>query len=421
MNPYKETPSELLNLLVDGELDSSQQSELFSELHQNEELRREYDELLAIRKSVRKDIIAFTPPAEAGKAIFQRLGFAPPYLGNIVKTPLLRRFWLPVASALVASLFTAILFTNSDYFKENILGKYSNTNVPVSYSSEKQNTVNINENNSSGKISIVNKDNSDGNSNFTDKNRVQTLSNNGNTANLTITGNQHNNTDLSLSALPNEEQIHTPELELFVSTDLTNGAGFLPLTKKPKVAYITNPGGTFESPLSNSFQLISDKNGKVLLILRGIAAESFQNVPDETNSTIFSNLSIGGFYKISNNFRLGAELSQEPFAQSFSRNGNIITQNPMLLCFAAGARYEANEIHTLFGAQPYIQLLVGGAFDSGAITGSIGKTQVGLQWLQRNGFGAFIGGEFTGLIYKNESEMLFTSRAGFTFGIAFSF
>jgi hypothetical protein len=72
------TPSEMLHLFVDGELSSSQEHILFSELAGNDDLQSEMRELLSIRDSVQNDIEAFTPPVEATQGVFSRLGFTNP-------------------------------------------------------------------------------------------------------------------------------------------------------------------------------------------------------------------------------------------------------------------------------------------------------------------------------------------------------
>lgn len=409
MNAYKETPSELLNLLVDGELDAVRQTELYSALQQSEELRGELDELLAIRESVRKDTEAFSPPADAGRGVFQRLGFTPP--AGTLNTPLWKKLWIPAAAAVVASLFTALMITNpgSDDLTDNTPIEPNHSKIPVSYSvpGEQMNSE------------IVESENNFDNNNSTD-NRVSVKTVN------TPNAENNNNRIVSNNSSRNGFTLNNSDLETNNSflSNVNNAQTFGGINLIAANAYADPSFGSINvhpgNMLMDNFALSSNKEGTMLLFVRGIAASSFNSVPDETQSTMFSNMSAGAFYKISENVRLGGEVSQEPFAQEFLYNGNQVTQNPMLICITAGARFETEKIEAMAGAQPYAQLLAGGALDNGALTGGVGKAQLGLQWVQASGFGAFIGGEVTGLLYE-QNDLLFSGRGGFTFGISFGF
>lgn len=423
MNTYKDTPSELLNLLVDGELKSEHQPELFSALQQNEALRNEFDELIAIRESVRKDTMAFTPPADAGKALFQRLGFTPPNSAGLVKAPLIKRIWLPVASALVASLFTAVLITNFDTINTAIFGEPSQQKIPVSYSNEVQTPINDinNQNIKTETNSLNNESNALTDKSFNNSSNVNSKNNN-----QYMPDKPELNNNLTVPQQTDLYRDNSSSYYIFASPYTTNGYNLLPIACNNTSVNNTLGFGSIKEQsdyklLATEMSFYGNKNGKLLVLLRGIAAMPFQSVPDQTKTTLFSNLGAGAFYKLDNQFRLGAEISQEPFTQSFIYNGNRVTQNPMFLCLTAGARYEMSEIKTLLNAQPYIQLLAGGAIDEGALAGGICKTQIGMQWLQNKGLGAFFGAELTGLFYENQSEVLVSGRGGFTFGIAFGF
>ncbi len=70
--------SELISEFLDGSLDVAKEDTLFSGLSANEDLRSELKELLAIRRAVGSDKVAFTPSAASTHAIFSQLGFTAP-------------------------------------------------------------------------------------------------------------------------------------------------------------------------------------------------------------------------------------------------------------------------------------------------------------------------------------------------------
>lgn len=111
------TPSEMLTLLLDGELNGADEEILFKTLAGNEELRAELGEMLAVREAVKKDVEAFAPPAAAKANIYQSLGLGEQ--SKPVAPPILARFnwvkkiWAPALAAVLAALFTTALLNEN--------------------------------------------------------------------------------------------------------------------------------------------------------------------------------------------------------------------------------------------------------------------------------------------------------------------
>jgi len=127
MNTYNaQNPSEMLHLLFDGELDSSMETPLYASLVQNEDLRSELRELIAIRDSIRRDVEAYTPPFAATQGIFSKLGYTPPIIPKAVNNApfgfwglMRQKLWNPAVTAFLASIITALLFLNFYQGNEN--------------------------------------------------------------------------------------------------------------------------------------------------------------------------------------------------------------------------------------------------------------------------------------------------------------
>lgn len=107
LNQY--SPSEMLSLYMDGELDSSLIPSFEEELSKNSDLQSEYRELLAIREAVQKDVKKLVPPYETTATLFESLGIS--YTSSIASSPTVgMSIWQQIMMPLVAS-FSAALVT----------------------------------------------------------------------------------------------------------------------------------------------------------------------------------------------------------------------------------------------------------------------------------------------------------------------
>lgn len=118
------SPSELLNLMIDGEIGAEGSAELHKLMADDTSLQSEFSELMKIRNSVHNDSEAFTPPVEAREFIFGQIGFesiskvAPP------AASWMSRYLIPGSAAIIASIVTAFVVWNvsdkpNDIAKEN--------------------------------------------------------------------------------------------------------------------------------------------------------------------------------------------------------------------------------------------------------------------------------------------------------------
>jgi hypothetical protein len=404
-------PSELLHQFLDGELDITQEKQLFSELATNEELRTEMRELLAVRETVQNDLEAFTPPPESAGIIFGRVGLNHPVSGSTagsailrrnIFTSLVRRVWVPVAAAVVASLITAWFLTNEyDSRFANLEKK-----IPVVSSSE-------NKNNNSSSFS--------GNASNNNEGPVRERKIYVYQKPLVI---YRDNPELVASDNKPADEANSDERNGIASLEMADtrnlgleqaAAGFK--HQQSKLSFSTR-SMTYK-PMETS----RGNRNKYSIVMRGMSAASFPSasVPLQGNA-IFSNMSLGGYMDYTKSIKVGFEFGREPFGQEFvnieNAVGNVYEQNPLMFWGALGVSYEMPEPPPLiFGGRPYAGLLVGGTEQ-----GPMGKFISGLHFISQDmGLGVFFGIEGSMLWYENQGRAYNTKKIGFTYGMSFQF
>ena len=413
-----ETPSEMLHLLVDGELDSSQEATLYNALASNDELKTQMRELLAIRESVHNDIEAYSTPASATRNVFTALGFAPletmPVQAPTVIQPaatfmsrLISKMWAPALSAIGASLLTALLFMNHNKASVNYTVP---NNFPV-ISSYGENTLrNDNgtiKNNSIIKNKIVH-------SKFKGKSAGQVIAQNFEpiaveqepVLNQQPVIEEENNSDNTM-----------PVNSLLAQSNIDNMT-YQPQVKSDYGTQIFNPAN---SKVLNSAGA-SSKDLGISFHIRGISAASYPSVNVNSEApTMLSNIGLGLYTHLYKNLKIGYELGQEPFGLWYYNTDGINTiplgKNPILLWSGISILGTFGDKLPYLGyGQPYAQIILGGTE-----IGPLGKGIVGLQFNPYNSFGFQFGLEGSLLIYRNQSNWFFTKKLGITYGMFINF
>lgn len=415
--PDANTPSEMLHLFLDGELDSFHETTLFNNLSADEDLRSEMRDMLSIRGSIQNDTQAFTPPLSATNNVFSRLGFAvPPQAlnllmpnaaasGSSIFSNILSRIWAPALAATVGALITALILSN---IYDNRFAELKNS-IPKIVSAETSNLLKQSEHSGDLRNSPRNLTASN-----IDAGKVRTI-----TKIVYLPSKTDNSTGNSNSVMssPYEEKNN-----LIAFSDLkpenNSRNDFLSLQNRNIVSSPVSEG--FYKPLIYSSKSIDNRYS---LQLRGIQGKSFPEtglpVPSQP---FFTNMSLGAYYRLSDNIKIGMEAGEEPFGQIFNnKEGNLqyeYVQNPMLFWAGIGIKGIMDySIKFLGGAHPYAEVLLGGTE-----LGPTGKTLIGLQYISsETGIGIIIGAEGTLLMYQNQSSWYNTKKIGFTYGMTFHF
>jgi hypothetical protein len=408
------TPSELLSMLVDGELDSTQETGLYAYLANSEELRAQMRELLAIKESVRNDVEAFTIPAGAKNNIFAAVGLTPamtpeiPVTQSVISNPLIKSFWSkvwsPLLSATVAALLTAVFFLL--FFKNGNVAEQSGivkNTVPVISSNEINKSENTLINSKEYEQKQVSKKHS-GTMSSKESPVLADLINSNLNDELQVTNNQPTDRKvLELASLMPEKNVIN-----------FNSGNYGVIDKIPLMVPPKNYG-LMEHLQSNGLG--------ITLLVRGISATSYPSVDVNSQANpMFNNMGIGAYIDLFDNIEAGLEVGQEPFGLQYYKGEGDITiseeqKNPIF--FWAGFSVKAitgKHIEFLAGARPYAQLIIGGSK-----LGPLGRLSSGFQYSWNNSFGMMLGLEGTMLFYKNQGRLYNTEKLGMTYGLTYCF
>ncbi len=128
----KYSPSEMLTLYMDGELDSSLLPAFEKELSKNSDLQTEYRELLAIREAVQKDVKKLVPPYQTTSALFESLGIS--YTSSIATSSTAgMTAWQQILMPLVASFSAAIVTLGTVIGVELFNNNTKETSAKIAY------------------------------------------------------------------------------------------------------------------------------------------------------------------------------------------------------------------------------------------------------------------------------------------------
>ncbi|TAL67566.1 MAG: hypothetical protein EPN82_14020 [Bacteroidetes bacterium] len=401
------TPSEMLNLLVDGELETSQEVSLYASLTESDELRNEMREILAIRESIRKDTEAFTPPRNARKSVLAAVGLAP---GGVINAPITQvavqtgfwgGFWgkimMPVASAVVATIITSLMFMNFYKTGNNMTSTRSSLkNIPVVTSTE----------------------------NIANGEQTQNQKNNGIAS--PIKKSSHISSGIMPSIVPVPDAIIVENKDETALTNQIQTASLGTDLYKPGFLKYSNSGSNIIPVISMSpkqFESLSREklsNLGITLVLRGIASRSFPTVelPSQANP-LLRNVGLGGYVKLVDGLDVGLEIGQENYGLIYynKEDGDYDNKNPILLWAGIGVKGKYNEhVDFLAGAKPFLQVFIGGTK-----IGPTGKIIGGLEYSWDSGLGFILGVEGSSLFYNQEQKWYSTEKLGFTYGMLYSF
>ena len=400
------TPSEMLNLLVDGELETSQEVALYASLTENDELRNEMREILAIRESIRKDTEAFTPPRNSRKSVLAAVGLAP---GGVINAPITQvaiqtgfwgGFWgkilMPVASAVVATIITSLMFMN--YYKPGDKSAQTGNqmkNVPV--------------------VSSVG----------TSSNEIKSVNTNNNAVAPPARKTRNNLISNNNRIIPVPDVIIVENNDMREPASVAYASLGTDLYRPAYLDYSNSVNNVIPviSVSPKQFETISQwkkPNLGITLMLRGIASRSFPTVelPSQSNP-LLRNIALGGYVRLSDGLDVGFEIGQENFGLIYydKTEGGIINKNPILGWVGLGIKGKITKpVDFLAGGKPYLQVFAGGTE-----LGPTGKILCGLEYSWDDGLGFIIGMEGGSLFYNANKKWYSTEKFGFNYGMLYSF
>jgi hypothetical protein len=409
------SPSEKLNMLLDGETSGIEPSEVFYELSNSPELQQEFLDIVKLKQLMNGTVEA--PPENLRRGILAGIGLGGGgfwyYVQNsgvVASTAAFVASKVGVAIiALLFGAFSTVAIMNS-FESSNNKGNRGATieqssrpiamslDVPVvsSYSRE---------NKAQDKVSSpAIKENGLASSN---SNQLAT------TNDRQVSKEQVLVTDSSpfYMAFSDENASIAPTQELAFNQDnmITN------LMDSERSGFIVNPANRIGYFDNSDRQLLFCIQGK------GISNNSLQK-PDlsTTESPAINDIGISLMYLVTNNLEVGLEFGQE-FLVKRVKSGSFSVEESILenqLTFWGGlkANYTFNELEILPKLRPTSSLLLGGT-NRGWVT----KASAGLIYDISDKLAVFGGPEWTTGLYTFDSKILSTHKWGFNYGLSLRF
>ena len=393
----------MLTLLMDGELESSQEPAVFSELARNEELRAEFHDHLRFKEAASRDTDAFALPIGATAGVFTRLGFESALKGTaaVGLGVALKKIWIPLTTAITSAVVT--------FFA---LGGWGLNTVEANQSGLARSTQSEEtqlQTNNSGLVGapapiIVYRDAP-----------PRIIYRNVPQQNYQAAQATANSSGLTRqSEMVAQGMNNKPSYTISPSRSALLGA-------TPFVAHALKEYPEMDSEMQFAPHLDYDKyQNSFYFTLRGMNSKSYPSADKSLESAQgFSNLAIGLYYEFTESHSFGMEIGQEPFTQlASSPDAGMFQneQNPILFWVGLSYRGTLQKMTYLGDLQPYGQITLGSTQ-----VGPMGKAIVGLQYNTASGFGINLGLEGSLLYYQNNQTKSNTRKLGLTYGLQYKF
>ncbi len=418
--------SDLIQMLLDGELDSMYDARLFGELSTNGDLRNELKQQLAIRNEVSHDRMALIPPASLTGAVFSGLGFTAPMAGaaagaagGFVAT-WLGRIGVPIAAAVLATgaMQYAARDTESATLardtKSATLARDAKTrDTEVGRSEASRDTR-------SGTLArdeyAKTRDTESGT--LTRDTRSGTLARDEyaktrDTESATLARDTRSGTlarDTESVTLVRDAERETMA-EAPVSRVMMSNSIDLQRQEEPK---------TLQSMQLQNTRAAWDEYPAFTLQARGFSLKPMTETSVDAQTQWYQNLGLAMIYKLSDHHSVGVEFGSEVFPQVFDGtrpNGQVVRyeQQPSSMWAAAVYRYSFDGIgETSF--RPILQ----GSF-GGTKYGPLGRAMLGMSYSPVGPLSFILGIEGATMAYQYQQNWFTSSKIGLTYGMAVRF
>lgn len=442
---------ELIPEFVDGSMDSSMEDALFRELANNDELRMELKQEMAIKYAVRQDKTAFLPTADSTISLFDKLGIALATTPAPVKTGLWGSLTNLKGTALsylavgfVCTIATMLLLEWGNIFSTNNNNIANNSSsIPIVSSIESENSSAP-----IAKIDTVVVEKSKVNNKFffttdldklsaSDRLKLQSLYNK-------IEELENNAELLASNSAIRDDKFRKVENALSSKIDnLKQEIAVLKLSNPDNLPSVLKqnfnelPGNnnslvTDFSPMSNPIintneehEQYSATENLFSLEFNGYTANHSNNTrinPSEIQG--FNNTSIALYWLPSKYFSLGLSYRRENFYQKFNFNileeGNVIPvsveQQPNFVTYGVQAKHLMNYLFTNVPLVPFMQF---NAETNNA--GFVYRFGLGTQIDLNNSTYFNLGYEYSNLIFTQSKNSFNSNKTSFIFGMGVRF
>ena len=401
----------LIHEFMEGNLDKSQEYQLFSELINSDELRGELKNSIAMDKAFNKKLSSYVPSAKSTIDVFSKLGFAAPaYVSNAGKTnsvpkPTASKSFMNTVYGSLATGITAVIAyflllspagdaalsnaqqgLNRANFALTLTGKQisEESSIPYIISDADNNETRNKTEQPKTMIKYVYMDKSD---------RI-------------INQEQQVNVNAPLFNIP---VLDKKELEEHI--DISN----LNYHQNSPVSSMNTGNRQIEYPFSN----VSAPVGLTLELSNAQYITNPEANAFQTTVPKFQNINFSLLYDLSDNLAIGADLRHEKFYQKYTgrnQQGELYeyTQYPTFTSISGLVRYRFynSEDFNFFN-----QLMVGGLQTKGFTM----RDMIGFEWKLTNYAGIILGAEYNHMFFEHQGNWFNSSKLGFHYGLSYCF
>lgn len=409
------SPTDLIQELLDGELDSSMEVSLYAQLASNADLRQEMRQLLALRATVQRDRAALVPPLSLTNSVFSGLGFAAPLAGAAAGTAggglllqWLSKFGLPLLSAATAAGITMAVSSDATQVQHTTAsgptavagrpqGESELSSQALSSTADRSNDVDRLEARlraATAEIAALRNERAD--LLAAQRSAASTRNNNvSDNVSDNVTDNVQPNSQLPTELLP---ALPVQEVRL------TNAMSVMASSEQRAYQPVPIEMATPDFMLYPSF----------MIQLRGLALQGLTPVAPKPDLAWYDNAGLAFLYQVSDRSTIGFEVGFEAFPQSFEheRNGQIIRteQYPTSTWVGVMYRHQFNPI--VDGVRPFVQTLAGGTR-----FGPLARLAGGVQYSPAGPLSFVAGIEGTVATYTIQNQWFGSTKLGFTYGV----
>ncbi len=424
---------EKINSFVEGELDPSQEQELFNEMATNEEMRGEFKNLLAISAAVKNNRNAFTKNKKSKKAVFAMLGLSIPVAdavtGGVATTAtgsaIGYGFKSLLATGVLSAVVTAIILWGIGTSDKNEI-----QNIDSAHLSQQLEVVIPHETPMvSSKEVVVYKEDTKY------KAMYERAMNVNNSLQQQISEYAAKVEEQSSVIMAQKSEIATLSYEVrTVQGNLNlNNENYQELNQKHKESekLISQLGSTnlalqeqiSSMKIDNNIEpmLLQPRNGTSSWSAEWKGSQTFNTNSYDFNKTDlsqFNNNSISIMYNFENGFSVGSELRQETFLLEFTgKDINDITylyrQEPNFTTLSFLGRYSYDMSATI---DPFAQFTFGGNK-----IGVVGRLMGGLMYSPYDNLNMILGLEYNNMSFQYQGDRFNSGKIGINYGISVQF
>lgn len=426
---------EKINSFLEGELDSTSENELFSEMANNEALRGELKNLLAISAAVKNNKQAFAKNEKTKKAVFAAIGLSVPVADAVTGGVVTAAAGATVgyglksllATGLLSALVTAIILWNIGDGSSNI-SKIENKHLAPNLVMQMPAEINYETPIVSSKeVKVVNSDSKYiGMYNDAVRNNQKLIAQNNaliskiDELNSSITyirsEKMNNNTELlSLQNSLNNSNDNYADLESKYNENLKLVSEMS--QEKTQFEDRINSMKTENAITPLTLQTINS-NSRLSAEWKGSQTYNTNTYELNNEAAAFNNNSLSIMYNFQNGFSIGSELRQETFLLEFNgidaNNVNYLyRQEPNFTTLSLLGRYTLDMSETI---DPFAQMTFGGNR-----IGVVGRVMGGFIYSPYQNLNMIFGLEYNNMFFQYQGDRFNSGKIGLNYGVSVQF